>query len=170
MRFIKLGLISAAVLFMLVFIISLLMPSSVVVSRAIDINAPADSVHSLVNNLSRWNLWLENYDSSKTTINQNTTGKEVQLKMDNTTVTIIESSPRSLKTIWQAGNSAPLPGVFDFIFHESSSTTTVHWQFNQKLGWYPWEKFAGIFSEKALGPFMDNSLLKLKQAAEHTKG
>jgi hypothetical protein len=169
MKFLKLGVLSAVGLFILVFIISLLMPSSVVVSRAVDINAPPDSVHHLVNDLSKWNLWLENYDSSKATVNRNTQGKDVQLKMDNTTVTIIESSSQSVKTMWQVGDAAPLPAVFEFIFHERSSTTTVHWQFNQKLGWYPWEKFAGIFSEKALGPFMDNSLQRLKQSAEHTQ-
>ena len=169
MKFVKLGLLSIGGLFMLVFFISLLMPSSVAVSRAVNINAPRDSVYYLVSDLSKWKLWLENYDSSKATINRDIQGKDVQLKMDNTRVTIIDNSPQSLKTMWQVGDAAPLPAVFEFIFHERSSTTTVHWQFNQKLGWYPWQKFAGMFSEKALGPFMDNSLQRLKQNAEHTE-
>lgn len=167
MKYIKLGLISVAFLSMLVFIISFLMPSSVIVSRAIDISAPSDSIYMMVHNFSKWNQWLENYDSSKASFTANA-GKGAQLKLDNTVVVITETSPQLIKTTWQVGKSAPLPANFEFISHDSSFVTTVHWQFNQKIRWYPWEKFAAIFSEKALGPFMEKSLERLKQNSEHT--
>lgn len=165
MRFIKLGLISVVFLFLLMLTISLLMPSSVSVSRVVDINAPADSVYNMINDLSKWKLWLENYDSTKTLVSPNTAGKGAQLKLDNTTVSIVETSSQNIKTVWRVGNSAPLPADFNIV-SQSPSLTTLHWQFNQKLKWYPWEKFAAIFSEKALGPFMEKSLDNLRRLLE----
>lgn len=165
MKYTKLALISIFCLSLLVLSISMLMPSKVVVSRAIDINAPADSVYKLLSNFAKWKLWLENYDTSKSSIIES--GDGLQLKMNNTTVTIVDTSHRTLKTLWTAGNALPLPATLEVISHDSSSVTTVHWQFDQTIKWYPWEKFAAIFSEKTLGPFMDKSLDNLKQTAEH---
>ncbi len=168
MRFIKLGLISAVLIFLLMLAISLLMPSSVVVSRAVNINASADSVYNMINDLSKWKLWLENYDSTSAKLTTDAAGKVAQLKINATTIAIVETTPKSIKTIWQAGSASPLPASFDIISHDSSSLTTLHWQFNQKLKWYPWEKFAAIFSEKALGPFMEKSLDNLKKLIERS--
>ncbi len=169
MRFVKLGLISVVFLFLLMLAFSLLIPSSVTVSRVINIDAPADSVYNMINDLSKWKLWLENYDSSNASLAVNTLGKGAQLKLNNTTVTIVETSHASIKTAWQVSKSEPLSADFNIITHQSSSPTTLQWQFNQKLKWYPWEKFAAIFSEKALAPSMEKSLDNLKKYLEQAK-
>ncbi len=166
MRFIKLGIISIVFLSMIVMIISMLMPSSLTVSRVIDINASPYKVYSYLNDLSKWKLWLEGYDSANALLRTDAAGKVAQLKLGTTTVTIIEANPRNIKTIWQTGKANPLPAVFDIIYHDSSSITTLHWQFNQKIKWYPWEKLAAIASDKALGPLMEKSMENLKKLAE----
>ncbi len=169
MRFVKLGLISAVFLFLLMLAFSSLIPSSVTVSRVININAPADSVYSTLNNLSKWKLWLENYDSSNASFTVNTLGKGAQLKLNNTTVTIVQTSRQSIKTIWQVGRSEPLSSYFNIVSNQTPPLTTLQWQFNQELKWYPWEKFAAIFSEKALAPSMEKSLDNLKKYLEQAK-
>jgi hypothetical protein len=165
MRFIKLGLLSVLFLFLLMFAISLLMPSAITVSRVVEINAPADSVYRMMNDLSKWKFWIQNYDSSKASVTSNTAGKDAQIKLDNTTVAIVETSRENIKTVWRVGNSAPLPADFN-ITSQSPSLTTLQWRFNQKLKWYPWEKFSAIFSEKALAPSMEKSLDNLKKYLE----
>lgn len=166
MRFVKLGLISLVFLFLLMLFISMLMPSAISVSRVIDINAPADSVYNAVTDLSKWKLWLENYVSTGDILKTDALGKVTQLKVNTTTIAIIATTAKTIKTIWQAGNGQPLSGTFDVISHEGSSITTLHWQFNQKLKWYPWEKFAAIASDKTLGPFMEKSMENLKKLVE----
>ncbi len=168
MRVIKLGLISLVFLFLLMLAISLLMPSAIAVSRVVDINAPADSVYNMVNDLSKWKLWLENYDSSGAILKTDAAGRVTQSKVNATTITIVETAPQNVKTIWQAGNGQPLSGTFNVISHDSSSQTTLHWQFNQKIKWYPWEKFAAIASDKTLGPFMEKSMENLKKLMERS--
>ncbi len=169
MRFVKLGLISAVFLFLLMWAFSLLIPSSVAVSRIVNIETSADSVYKMVNDLSQWKLWLENYDSSNALLSVNSVGNGAQLKLNNTTVTIVETSHAAIKTVWQVSKSEPLSADFNIITHQSSSPTTLQWQFNQKLKWYPWEKFAAIFTEKALAPSMEKSLDNLKKYLEQAK-
>jgi hypothetical protein len=142
------------------------MPSTLFVSRAIDINAPAYKVYNHTSHLPDWKLWLEGYDSTTAKLMKDATGKTAQLKMNRTTVTVIQSTPRNIQMIWQTGPATPLPAIFDIISHKSSSTTTFHWQFNQKLKWYPWEKFAAIASDKTMGPFMEKSMENLKKLCE----
>jgi hypothetical protein len=166
MKFIKLGLISAVLLFMVVTAISLLMPSMVVVSRAININAPADSVYTNLNDLSRWKYWLKDSVAANATITTNTAGRSASLRLDNTTISITETSPKKINTIWQVGKAEQLPAVFEIITYDSSSTLTLHWEFTQKVKWYPWEKFAAITSDKTLGSFMEGSMENLKKYVE----
>ena len=82
MRIIKLGLISAVFLFLVVTAISLLLPSTVNISRAIDVNAPFDTVYTNLNDLSNWKKWIAGYDSINTTISQPSTGKGAVINMN----------------------------------------------------------------------------------------
>ena len=167
MKIIKLAFISCIGLFLLVTAFSLLLPSNVIISRAIDINAPLDSVFPMVNDLSHWSAWMDNYDPSKTTISSIKQGKGASIQMDKVKVMINESGAKKILATWQSGDSRPLPGEFNFITGDSTGHLTVQWQFNQKIKWYPWEKFASIVSDKALGPYMEKSLDNLKNLVEN---
>ncbi len=169
MRLIKLGLISAIFLFLLMLAFSSMMPSSIAISRVVNIDAREDSVYNMINDMSKWKLWLDNYDSSRAIVIGNSVGKGAQLKLSNTNVTIVETSAESIKTIWKVGKSESLSAHFNIISNQNPPLTTLQWQFHQKLKWYPWEKFAAIFSEKAIAPFMEKSLDNLKKYLEHTQ-
>jgi len=165
MRFVKLGLISAVFFFLLLTGISLLLPSQTNISRAIDINAPADSAYFYINNLQNWKYWYAAYDSAQTSISNQTAGKSV-LKVNNTTITISEALPDKVKAIWKTGKSNPMPGEFNFIRTNNGTSVTIQWNFIQKVKWYPWQKFASIASNKIIGPFMEKSLDNLKMKVE----
>ncbi len=166
MRLVKLALISLVFFFLLLTAISLLLPSVTHISRAIDINAPADTVYNYIHNLANWKCWYADYDSSTATVSAATAGKRAMLLINKTTVAIKESSPLQIKAVWQTGKSDPLAGEFNFITDNPASQVTVQWHFTQKVKWYPWQKFASIASGKVIGPFMEKSLENLKREAE----
>lgn len=166
MRFIKLGLISIVFFALLLTAFSLLLPSQTNISRAIDINAPADSVYAYINDLRKWKDWYANYDSSNAALSSTTVSKGASLKMDRTTVTIQEALPDGIKAIWQTGNNNPVEGEFNFMPKGSASSVTLQWNFIQKVKWYPWQKLASILSDKTLGPFMEQSLENLRKKTE----
>ena len=65
MRLVKLGLISLVGLFLVIFLLSLLIPSQMRVSRAITVNAPVDTVMTYIKDMrlwQRWNLLLKQED------------------------------------------------------------------------------------------------------------
>ena len=72
MRFIKLGLISAVVLFAVVTAISLLFPSTVIVSRAVNISVPKDSIIDLVKDFNGWKQWIDGMEKNVVKIKSRT--------------------------------------------------------------------------------------------------
>jgi hypothetical protein len=46
---------------------------------------------------------------------------------------------------------------------KGNDETTIQWQFTEKIGWLPWQRFGSMLNEKLLGPTMEQGLEKLKQ-------
>jgi hypothetical protein len=136
MRIIKLAVISFVVLFVLATAISLLLPSSITISRAIDIYSSKDTVYGQINNLEQWKYWIANRDTLPVSVNDS--GQKV-FNLGTTKAWIISSTKKQILT---------------------------NWQFVQKVKWYPWEKLASIVSDKILGQFMEASLDNLKRHVE----
>ena len=167
MRVIKLAIISAVILFLVITGISLLLPSQMIISRAIDINAPVDSVYANVADLANWQKWYGGTDTSKALLSALTYGEGASMRIDNTTIVIREASRRKINTFWIRGvNNKMLPGDFTFITGNEASHVTLQWQFVLFVNWYPWEKFASIVSNRTIGSFMERSLDKLKEVTE----
>lgn len=162
MKFVKLGLITIVFFSILLTAFSLLLPSETNISRAIDINAPADTVYNYINNLADWKHWYAEYDSSKTKVSTD----NKSLTVNNTVITITRALPDKVNATWQTGQNNPVKGEFNIISKESGASVTLQWNFIQKVKWYPWQKFASIASGKIIGPFMEKSLQNLKARAE----
>lgn len=168
MKLIKLGFISVVVLFGLITAMSLLLPSQVVISRAIDINRPLDTVFETVTDLSKWKGWMDNYEADSTFISVPSNGTSSFIKMGKVKVDITALDSTKMETNWQSADNRPLPGSFNFVSSADHQRVTVQWQFIQKVKWYPWEKFASITSDKVLGPYMEKSLDNLKKLMEES--
>lgn len=163
MRFVKLGIISVIFFALLITAFSLLLPSTINISRAIDINASPDSVYAIVNDLSKWKHWYA--DSSSSTIQGKSIGKGAILNLGKSSITITGVTDKKVEALWQM-NSSSMAGEFNFI-SQNNTATTVQWHFVHKAKWYPWEKFASIVVNKRFGPFMEKSLENLKGQVEH---
>lgn len=166
MRLIKLGIISVAVLFGLITAMSMLLPSQVIISRAIDIDKPLDTVYNAVTDLSKWKGWMDNYEVDSSTVSVPSKGTSAFIKMGKVKVDITALDTTKMDAVWQSADNRPLPGSFNFVTSADHQMVTVQWQFVQHVKWYPWEKFASITSDKVLGPYMEKSLDNLKKLLE----
>ncbi len=162
MRLVKLGLISFLGLFLVIFLLSLLIPSKMRVSRAITINAPADTVLKFIKDMRewpRWNALLKNEELTAVQLERDLfSSAEMKIRV------LATDSTGMVQTKWERSGQSPiLSGI-----HATSSgnATIVQWFFDFRVNWYPWEKFGSIVFDKELGPPMEISLDQLKKIIE----
>jgi len=161
MRLLKLALISIIAFFLVLSFLAVMMPSTVLVSRAVNINAPADSIKKYVADLHQWIYWVKGMDSRSVTILSATKADLVQQKLSIQMVT-----DSSVVSFWESTTAPSQISTIRFIKAPESKLTIVQWQFEQKLHWYPWEKFGSFMNDKILGPMMEENLQRLKQLLE----
>jgi hypothetical protein len=162
MRVIKLALISIIALFFVMSFFSLMMPSTVIVSRAVDIHAPADSIKMHISDLHQWVYWVKGMNSKSVIIKSE---KEADLGRQQLSIQMITDS--SVVSNWTSANSSVQVSTIQLIPAPQRNLTIVQWQFVQKLRWYPWEKFGSFMNDKILGPMMEQNLQNLKSLSEH---
>jgi hypothetical protein len=163
MRFIKLALISAVVLFIVIYLFSLMIPSQVRISRAVNVSVPKDSLLAAVVDLRQWKQWndlVTNPDLTNKVFTENEFSSE-QLK-----VTRQSQVGDTLLTSWHQQNARVLNSGFMWVGGDGQ--LVLQWYFDIKLRWYPWEKFGSIVFDKQLGPPMEKSLGNLKKLLEKT--
>lgn len=163
MRFIKLGLISIVVIFILLTAISSLLPSTVLVSRAVDINSPAADVKEQVFRLENWQNWLSDEMGNKGTHQLHP--EDGALVIGNARIVGRHTTDTTFTTTWKNGRD--MKGSFRIIKHASTTGfLTVQWQMEQHVRWYPWEKFASITKDEIWGGAMEKSLENLRTFLE----
>ena len=149
MRILKLALISFICFFLLLTLISLLVPSQIRISKAINIAPKRNAIMSLITDTSRWKEWHPMFKTSA----QNS----VEPVSANDSVIIKKTTGKSGRTVtngWQVYNYA------------HSDSLTVQWYMDIHLQWYPWQKFGSLFYEATYGNMMQQGLIDLKTAAE----
>jgi hypothetical protein len=164
MRFLKLSLISAVVLFGIILLISLLLPSHVRISRAIDINAPGEKIYLLVSDIKQWEKWNEYIR-----VYHNRIAETDMLKADEIAIFITSKKDSLVTADWQQPSGNKFGSGFAIIGNKSGQGhITVQWYFDFHVKWYPWEKFQSIVYDEQLGPVMEKSLMGLKRIAENS--
>lgn len=171
MKFFKLVIISFVVLFLIVTCMGLLLPSTVRVTRTINISATQDSLYKYVGNVNNWGLWMEGIN---TTTVHFISSKEIEKsgisKGDKQQIFIVKNTRDTIETEWQNKNGGAMLCVFQLSRNTANNTTKLNWYFEQKLSWYPWQRLPAIASDKIWGPFMESSLDKLKALSEQHDG
>ena len=151
MRFIKLGLISAVVFFVLFTLGGLLLPSHNVVSRAVNIKAKPDAILPLMQDKNQWQLWMEGMDSA-------TVNKRQQIQITSVSDSLIVANWKTAEVIYTT--------KFRLIYSAGQAVTIVQWQFEQDVAWYPWERLSSLMNDKILGTLMEKNLAKLQLVVE----
>lgn len=150
MRILKLGLLSAFFLFLVWTLLSLMIPSTVRISKATNIASSPARVWALVADSSQWRRWHPWFGDSSTAM------------------------ARAVRFDWQersdtlARVTLSHPGVRDlhnsFRLYQFAGTDslTLQWYIDFHLHWYPWEKFSSLFFENSYGNTMQEGLENIK--------
>jgi hypothetical protein len=161
MRFIKLIGVSVVILFALVTALGLLFPSQVIVSRAVDITVPKDSILLLIKDINGWKKWVDGMNDQSVVISSPT-----KALLGKTDVTITKVSDSSVASVWVGRNGKQQTCSINLFGDSTRIQTVVQWEFQQQLQWYPWERFASMMNDKILGTMMEKNLNNLKVLAE----
>lgn len=154
MRIIKLALISIFFLFLATIAISLLIPSHVRISKAINIHGEKDSIFKLIADRNNWSHWHPAFMPAIT----NVAFVEIKstIKVQNDSVLIMQ--------LYQ-GIKTPVINGWQ-IYHASADSLTLQWYMDFHQGWLPWQKFGSLFYENTYGVMMEQGLSNIKKIVQ----
>ena len=148
MKYLKLFIISAGSLFLIMTLFSLFIPSTVRISKAIDIRGGKEELRNQIGDVANWKNWFWGKDSAS----------------KNFVITEIKPASIVAETI---NRKKPVTSTWNFLEYTGSDTVTVQWYLDFHLRWYPWEKLASLLLEKVYGTRMAQSLERLRAVAEN---
>jgi hypothetical protein len=155
MKLIKLALISALLLSVLVTAISLLFPSTVIVSRAIEVNSTSEKIAFYAADLNQWSAWMSDWKQNEVRLQNDTALIGTQM------IHFESKTDSSVNYQWIATGQAPYIVKIEW-FPLEKGNYVIHWTFEQHVSWYPWEKFQTLLNEKLLGGKMEMELQNLQ--------
>ncbi|MFZ6023665.1 MAG: SRPBCC family protein [Bacteroidota bacterium] len=165
MKLLKLAVISLVCLFALATGISALLPSKVLVSRAVNINAPAEKIITAIKDIRQWKHWVEGMNDRSVHISSAS-----EAAIGKSTVRIVRVTDSMVVSEWISSKNKKQVSTIQLINQPRQKLTIVQWQFEQSVGWLPWEKLGTIMNDKILGPMMEKNLEKLRQYMEAQTG
>jgi len=168
-RLFKLALISFLSLALLVTVISMLIPSTVHISKAVNLKAPKDSVLAQLQDAGNWRNWYPGIDTAKPLLVDGVvkgaffskdTVNPVMLKLD-------QVNPTGATALFTGRNMRQVENRWTLIEHPGTDSLTVQWYMDFNLRWYPWEKFASLLFESSYGIKMEQGLNALRDHVQH---
>lgn len=147
MRIIKLGIISAVVFFLLITLMSLLVPSKVRISKAVDLSGDRMQLLASIKDVQQWPQWHPAFEKG---IAANQSLTVVGNTDTSFTVVIQNKKGRSVLNTWQLHHLG------------NDNSHTLQWTMDFNLSWLPWHKFSSLFYEGTYGRMMQQGLNNLK--------
>ena len=159
-----------AVVFFFIFLVSLLLPSKVTITKSVLISAPIEKVQNQLTHFKQWENWHPAFkdedvaiikDSSKpnSVILRSRKGKSINL-------TLVRSMPYAISVNLHSSSSSKV--AYEFILTPKiNNKIQLTWNINTQLGWYPWNRISGIFLDKISGVQYESALADLKKTVEH---
>ncbi len=160
-------------LFIFITILSLFIPSRLMVTRAVVINAPSDKVFSQVSNLQHWKNWQPVFMQDSSGIRFEVDAKgisnscEWESREKKNKMLITGRSNNAIKATLIREGENDVQNTISILPLADSSRVQVEWSVLIKLKWYPWEKFYGIFIENITGEGYEAALNSLKTYTEN---
>ena len=165
MRIARFIIISVVVLFIIITIISLLIPSNVRISRGIQISSSKDSVMSQISEVANWKNWYPGADTLQFYY-QNNTIKGLVLDEQKMRYLVMRAKKSDeIKAEYVLPNKK-IPTGWLIVANAESNSVTIQWYMNFHLHWYPWEKFSSFMFEKVYHPQLQQGLDNLKRFLE----
>lgn len=155
MRAIKLFFLSAFFLFLVVTVISLLIPSHIRISKAINLHASKDSVFALIGDTTKWKQWHPAF------IPNDSLKKFPAIHITNE----IKNDSEIVMHLQQQNKPEVING-WKLYAHSEIDSLTLQWYMDFHLKWYPWQKFGSLFYENTYGVMMQQGLENLKKISD----
>lgn len=159
MRIARLIIISVLVLFLIITIISLFIPSHVRISKAVQINSSKESVMSQISDPEKWKNWYPGAESSNFFYENDSVKGLILDSNKRRFIVITGKKDDEVTAIYQLPNKQ-IPTGWQVAAAENS--VTVQWYIDFHLRWYPWEKFTSFLFEKVYNPQLQQGLNNLK--------
>ncbi|RYY98506.1 MAG: hypothetical protein EOO11_07825 [Chitinophagaceae bacterium] len=153
MRLLRFVLLSALLLFGLWTLISLMIPSHIVISRATNIAAEPAAIFSRINDSSRWPRWHP-WFAQRTEENARVRFHWKERSDSQSTAVLTYPGARDLHNTWK------------LYTHPGADSATLQWRLDFHLRWYPWEKFSSLLFESNYGGTLQQGLESLKKDVE----
>lgn len=175
MRLVKGFLFVAAGFFLLITLISLLIPSRVMTVKSIIIHAPQQRILPAINDLLLWKQWHPVFknNAAAVTISNPSTGINAYAQWlafnRKTNFTITAVFPEGINFLLNRPGENAVENSLTCIPMQEAGTYQVEWKALTKLKWYPWEKFSGIFTGEITGPGYEAALKELKNYTEQSQ-
>jgi hypothetical protein len=149
MRIIKLGIISIVTIFIIITLISLMIPSQIRISRATNLPNQRDHIFSLLKDEPRWHPAYSDSASAR--------------QMQQLNKVLVEQTDSSLVYSLQQTGRKKVINAWKLYGTPASDSLTLQWYMDFQLSWYPWEKFSSLFYENTYGMMMEAGLVNLKK-------
>ena len=159
-------------LFFLIFLISLLIPSRIVITRATTLHADSVKLFNEISDLKNWKHWHPVFKNDSAAIHFSPVTNEINSaaewkvlgKINRLIITEVKY-PYVKIALQQAGQN-DVENILSLLPVHEQGNFQVQWMSVTKLNWYPWEKFGGIFIEKMSGGGYESALSSLKDYIE----
>ena len=169
MHFIKLAVLSFIILFLLITGMSLLIPSHVRISKAINIKADKDSIMAQIKYPVRWKNWYPGIDTAKLFYEA---GEVKGVILDDKDplhpiyLVITKAEPGEVTAQFITSKMRPVVNGWKTISYSTPDSVTLQWYMDFHLRWYPWEKFRSLLLEGAYGSKMEKGLTNLRNVIQ----
>ena len=149
MRVLKLGIISLVFFFILITLISLLIPSHIRISKATNLPNKRDSIFALVKNE---NVFAAVSADSMPAYKTGGLQKKVLEQTDSSYIIQLTQTGRQ-----------PVINGWQLYGEPASDSLTLQCYMDFQLSWYPWKKFSSLFFEATYGRMMETGLATIKK-------
>jgi hypothetical protein len=176
-RLFKAALMGVLGLFTLITLISFLMPSEVHGRRGIVIQSGTEPIRAQLTGLYNWKNWhpqCKAYPDLLRFSNAGfaTEGSTCTVNLPGRKPVVYTITKDDSLFVWfteTISGENPVEHTVTFSADSTTGGTYVDWKFVSQVKWYPWEKFAGIFTETITAPGYEAALNNLKTYVEGKK-
>jgi hypothetical protein len=172
MRLVKGFLFVISGFFILITLISLLIPSTVVTVKSVSVHASAEKIGRAIKDLKEWKKWHPVFmQNNAIVISEPSSGENAKASWEQNgkmnDIVITHELPGGIQFNVDRQGENPVETTLTALPVQEPNTLQVQWKAITKLKWYPWEKFGGIFVSEMTGPGYEQALNSLKKYLEN---
>lgn len=159
-------------LFVMITLLSLLIPSKVITAKSVTINAPQQVIAGALVDFQQWKQWHPLFANDAINTVLSIPSRVVNANIEwgvagkKNKITITEVFTGGIKFLFTRPGENPVENSIIILPLTGSGSYQVEWKALTRLKWYPWEKFAGIFVSEVTGPGYQTALDSLKLYVE----